>query len=140
MKDPTSSFMPPTDLRLDEAAMAAKAIDCVDAFTERFNARDLRGMDALLHFPHVILSGEKLVIWEGAGQLATSFFEELEASTGWYRTTYHHKRVVLVSSHKVHLLVEYSRDNAQGEAISYHRNLWIVTLDQGRWGIKQRSY
>jgi hypothetical protein len=42
--------------------MVAAAIECVEAFTDCFNARDLEGMDAKLHFPHVIFSGEKLVL------------------------------------------------------------------------------
>jgi hypothetical protein len=41
---------------------------------------------------------------------------------------------------KGHLFVEYSRNRADGSIITLHQNLWIVTYDGGRWGIKQRSY
>lgn len=136
MLHPDTLFTPPG---ADGEAMAA-AIDCIEAFTERFNARDAAGMDALLHFPHVILSGETLIVWKTPGQLAAGFFEDLAAETGWDHSTYHAKRAVLVSPRKVHLLVEYSRDRADGSIISRHANLWIVTFDGGRWGIKQRSY
>jgi hypothetical protein len=34
----------------------------------------------------------------------------------------------------------YSRNRADGSIITQHRNLWIVTWQDGRWGIKQRSY
>jgi hypothetical protein len=139
MTSPTTLFTPSSH-DMTEEAMAVAAIACVEAFTERFNARDLSGMDACLHFPHVVLSGEKLIVWEQPGQLPRAFFDDLASSTGWHRTTYQDKRVVLISPRKVHLLVAYSRDREDGTAISHHRNLWIVTLDDGRWGIKQRSY
>lgn len=96
-------------------------------------------MDAKLHFPHVILSGENLIVWDKPGQHGDSFFKDLLA-TGWHRTTYRKKQVVLATSKKVHLLIEYSRDDVSGNPISIHQNLWIVTFDAGRWGIKQRSY
>ena len=79
------------------AEPVAAAIACIDVFTERFNACDLAGMDALLHFPHVILSGETFVVWEKPGQLPATFFDNLKA-TGWRRSTYHGKDVVLVDT------------------------------------------
>lgn len=130
----------PGDGAEDHAAMAANAVACVEAFSARFNARDLAGMDARLHFPHIILSGEQLVIWEKSGQLPPSFFADLIASTGWDRSVYQHKQAVLVSPRKVHLLVDYTRNRSDGSIITRHRNLWIVTEQDGRWGIKQRSY
>ena len=139
MSSADNLFQPSTD-DADDAATIAAAIRCIDEFTDHFNARDLAGMDALLHFPHVILSGEQLVIWDGPGQLPASFFEDLARTTGWARSTYQRKEAVLVSPRKVHLLVEYSRDRADGSAASRHRNLWIVTSENHRWGIKQRSY
>jgi hypothetical protein len=126
-----------------EARVATKAIECVEAFTERFNARDLAGMDAMLHFPHALVSGKELnelIVWEQPGQMSASFFDDLTAATGWYRTTYLHKQVILASAHKVHLLIEYTRDDAAGKVITSHQNLWIVTFEDGRWGIKVRSH
>lgn len=50
--------------RVDHPGAIAAAIACVEAFTERFNAGDAAGMDALLHFPHVILDGARLIVWK----------------------------------------------------------------------------
>lgn len=130
----------PTPHTDDDNAMIARAIQCVEAFTERFNARDLNGMDAYLHFPHIILSGEQLVIWSEPGNLPATFFDDLHRDTGWVETRYQYKLPVLVAPRKVHLVIEYTRNRADGSIASSHRNLWIVTLDGGRWGIKQRSY
>jgi hypothetical protein len=139
MSNPASQFIPVGD-DIDEAAKIASVIECVEAFTDCFNARDLEGMDARLHFPHVILSGEKLVLWDKPGQLPSTFFEGLSESTGWHHSRYQAKHPVLVSPRKVHLVVDYTRNRSDGSVITSHRNLWIVTFDRGRWGIKQRSY
>ncbi len=66
------------------------------------------------------------------------FFLNL-AETGWDWTAYLDRRPALVSPRKVHLVVDYTRNRADGTVISRHENLWIVTLEHGRWGIKQRS-
>lgn len=139
MNNPASLFVPTAD-DFDEAATVAAAIECVEAFTDCFNARDLEGMDAKLHFPHIILSGEQLVVWDRPGQLSSTFFDDLSKSSGWHHTRYQAKRPVLVSPRKVHLVVEYTRNRSDNAVITSHRNLWIVTYDRERWGIKQRSY
>jgi hypothetical protein len=136
---PPSVFVPAGDGQ-DPEEMVRAALATVDAFTDRFNARDLAGMDALLHFPHVILSGESLVVWDRPGRMPAGFFDDLAATTGWHHTAYVEKRPVLVNARKVHLFVDYTRNRADGTVITRHQNLWIVTLDGGRWGIKQRSY
>lgn len=118
---------------------ARTAIACIEAFTVHFNARDLRGMDSQLHFPHVILDGARTIIWAKPGQLTEAYFDKL-AATGWDHSVYHEVRVVLASEDKVHLLVDYSRNAADGATLSRHANLWIVTREAGRWGIKARSY
>lgn len=122
-----------------EACAVQKAMDCIETFTARFNSMDLAGMDALLHFPHVILGAGKLVVWDGPGRHEAAFFDELTV-TGWRRTTYRRKQVVLAMPTKVHLLVEYSREDSRDNVLSNHHNLWIVTFDDDRWGIKLRSY
>lgn len=115
------------------------ALACIETFTERFNAWDPAGMDETLHFPHLILVDEKLLIWKAPGQVSQTYFDEIIAG-GWHHSTYHAKQVVLASATKVHLLVDYSRDRADGTQISRHQNRWIVTLEDGRWALKLRSY
>ena len=135
-----SSILIPAPGDTDPERMVDEAIALADAFTDRFNARDLAGMDSHLHFPHVILSGERLIIWDSPGQMPADFFEDLSHSTGWRRTIYVERRAVLVNARKVHLFVDYTRNRADGSVITRHQNLWIVTQEAERWGIKQRSY
>ncbi len=139
MSRPSSIFTPTGDGQQPEEMIAA-ALAVIDGFTDRFNARDLAGMDDHLHFPHVILSAERLIVWPGRGQLPATFFDDLVASSGWDRTVYVDQRPVLVNPRKVHIVVDYTRNRADGSVITRHQNLWVVTCQDGRWGIKQRSY
>lgn len=111
----------------------------LEAFTARFNARDLTGMDSLLHFPHLIYSGGELLVWQSPGQLSSSFFRDL-ADAGWAETVYESKTPVLVLRDKVHFRLVYSRRRGDESVLSMHQNLWIVTRVGGRWGIALRSY
>jgi hypothetical protein len=131
-------FHPPHD-RDDPETIIRDAIETIDAFAARFNAHDIPGMDALLHFPHIILSGEKLIIWDSPGQVDPDYFTELRAS-GWSHSIYHDKKPMLVSTRKVHLLVDYTRNRADGSTMSRHKLMMVVTCENDFWGIKQRSY
>jgi hypothetical protein len=78
----SESQAPTSDADTNESVMVSQAVACIDSFTDDFNARDLVGMDACLHFLHIILSGERLMIWENGGQLSASFFDGLARDTG----------------------------------------------------------
>lgn len=132
-------FLPNPDPTSDQEAIE-KSRACILTFTERFNDRDFAGMDGMLQFPHIILSGEKMEIWDTPSRLPDDFFERLSAATGWASSVYEKIDPVLVSPRKVHFLVEYSRRRADQSVITIHKNLWVVTHEQDRWGIKLRSY
>ncbi len=117
MSDYDDVFNPASGNTDDAAAMAADAIACVEAFSACFNACDLAGMDARLHLPHIILSGEKLMIWETPGQLPSSSLPDLiRINRMWDRSVYQNKQAILVSPRKVHLLVDYSRNRSDGRS------------------------
>lgn len=115
------------------------ASGCLDRFTEAFNALDLAGMDAQLHFPHVMISESETLLWDAPNQHPSDFFQRLQ-STGWASTRYESKVPVLTSKNKVHFLVTYTRRSNTGEELSRHTNLWIVLKKNDAWGISLRSY
>jgi hypothetical protein len=121
-----------------EAATVA-ATACLERFHDAFNAGDLAGCDAELHFPHTLLSGPHRLLWDAPGQLPAHFFDSLRA-TGWVHTQSEARTPVLVSADKVHFVVAYTRRGAANEVLGAYRNLWIVTRCAGRWGISLRSY
>jgi hypothetical protein len=134
-----ATFFNPIPRGESAAELIAAAEACLDGFTACFNAGDAAGMDAHLHFPHVMFSGAERLIWEQPGQLPTSFFDELR-QTGWAKTVYEEKQPILVSPEKVHFRVRYTRRTLDGRVLTEHENVWFVTRFAGRWGIALRSY
>lgn len=134
-----SKFFKPTGAAESAAGSVRAAEACLEGFTACFNARDRAGMDAHLHFPHVMFSGSELLVWDRPGQLPDDFFDRLIAE-GWERTVYQTKQPVLAGPDKVHFLLKYTREAADGRKLSEHENVWFVTRIAGRWGIALRSY
>lgn len=135
MNDFEAFISPHSHGKIDTAAAEA----CLDRFSAAFNASDLAGIDAELHFPHTLLSGEHRLEWNSPGQHPVDLFDSLRA-TGWARTRYEKKTPVLASPEKVHFVVVYTRRDAADEVLSTYYNLWIVIKKHGRWGISLRSY
>jgi hypothetical protein len=134
-----SKFVTPDASSESSQDLIAAASACLDRFTDAFNACDLDGMDAQLHFPHVMFSGAEQLVWDAPGKHPVDFFDRLK-STGWAETRYEDKNPVLVSASKVHFVVEYTRRDRQGVVLSSHTNLWIATRIRDEWGIAVRSY
>ena len=134
-----AKFFQPIPAGESAAELIAAAEACLEGFTACFNARDAAGMDAHLHFPHVMFSGVEQLIWKEPGQLPTNFFDKL-LETGWAKTVYEEKQPILVSPDKVHFLVRYTRRALDGRVLTEHENIWFVTRIAGRWGIALRSY
>ena len=133
------SFVSTTSDHSIDPGVAEEASCCLDQFTEAFNALNLAGMDAQLHFPHVMISGAETLLWDGPNQHPSDFFQQLK-STGWASTRYESKVPVLVSQNKIHFLVTYTRRSDRDVELSRHANLWIVVKKNDEWGISLRSY
>jgi len=58
---------------------------------------------------------------------------------GWVRTSLDLAEAVLVGPDKVHFKIVWSRHNASGAAYRSEAGLWIVTRQDGHWGLQLRS-
>lgn len=134
-----AEFVSPQASTHSDAQLLSEAGACLDRFTAAFNRCDTLGMDAELHFPHLMLSGARQLVWEQPGQHPDGFFDGLKAA-GWASTQYERKEPVLVSADKVHFVVVYTRRDKNSKILSTHTNLWIATCIDGEWGIAVRSY
>lgn len=124
---------------LHQNILVEGALECLNKFGRCFENEDLAGMDACFHFPHYIISGNEVICWTEAGQLPPMFFEDLKKQ-GFKRTVVTRRESILVSENKVHFLYSYYREDVNGNVMSEHDNVWIVTLKDGKWGIQVRSY
>ena len=103
------------------------------------NRRDPQAFAATLHYPHYRVAQGRIQVWEQAQEVASNTSFERLASTGWVRTASHALNPVQVSSDAVNVALELLRYNAGGELITRFDTLYLVTRQDGRWGIKARS-
>ena len=127
---------------MSEAAAAGRAaLEAYRAWQEAFNARDVEGMLARMHFPHVRLAGASLHVWETGEDFAEGqrrMTAQL-AAEGWARTDNVAAAVVHASEDKAHLSLRNARVAADGVRYHVFDTLWIFTRIDGRWGVQFRS-
>ena len=108
-----------------------------------FNARDMEGMTAEMHFPHRRLSGEnEFQVWQTADDFRATRGENMTASLsaqGWDHTATTSIEGIQSGKDKVHLAINQSRRRADGTEYNTFPTLWIFTRIDGRWGVQFRS-
>ncbi len=115
-----------------------KAREAIEGYIEAFNARDVDAMRDRLNFPFswIINNTVRPV------QKASDFVPPTEAlieREGWHHTELDLVEPVQVWEGKAHFKVVYSRFKADGEKYLTHEALWIVTTDDGHWGVQCMS-
>lgn len=116
----------------EQAARAA-----LDAFLVDWNLSDLAALQEHLSFPHVTHGPGFFVIAQEEGQFAQDF-AALRA-TGWQRSSFDHFEVLQVSDSKVNFLVDFTRYRSNGEIMSTSQVFYVVTKQEGGWGMQYRS-
>lgn len=107
------------------------------AFLEDWNRADNGALREHLSFPHVTHGAGNLVIVDTPAEFVQDF--DLLRSQGWRRSTFDNFEVLQVSETKVNLLVDFRRYNADDEIISNSQVFYVMTLQDGRWGMQYRS-
>ena len=115
------------------------ALGALNGYMTAWNLRDLAGMDAAFHFPHVrIASGQIHVMQEPAAR-AGDFFKGFIEQTGWHYSLWDYRHAVQSKEDKVHFAVQFTRYRADDSVIGHYPSLWIVALLDGKWGVQARS-
>ena len=104
----------------------------------RAQSRRRAAVNAACNFPHVRLAGGKVVVWQNHGDYKLDDFVA-RAGDGWARSQWDERTPIHVGSDKVHLKVKFSRFRADGSLIGRFETIYIVTLQNGHWGIQARS-
>ena len=120
---------------------AAAAVSAIESFMAAINARDSDAAHDLLHLPHIRVSGGGVAIWHDREELEATYMRDFYARAGgdWHHTVLDSAEVLHSSEHKVHVLIQFTRNSADGSAIATYRSLWIMTRVNGRWGSQARS-
>lgn len=115
------------------------AMEAMDAFMKEFNARDADAWAATLNFPHVRLAQSDVRVWETAKDYADDMDFDRIAATGWHHSEWTERKIVQQSDTKVHIAVKFTRFNADNEVIGVYDSFYVVTQEDGHWGVKARS-
>ena len=124
---------------IEESDSINKAMQVLDSFMYSFNARDMNSWSETLNYPHVRIAGGKVTVWDTKEEYAaTNVFNRL-AATGWDHSAWVSRDVVLVSKNKVHISTVFQRYDKNNNPMKKYQSLYVVTNDEGRWGVQARS-
>lgn len=111
----------------------------VDSFIETWNSRDAEAWAGSLNFPHVRPApyGQILVAQDAEEYISRVDFSKV-VETGWDHSEWDYKQVLHTSPSKIHVVGQWSRYNADGDKILTNPVVYIVTRQDGQWGIQSR--
>ncbi len=119
------------------AAEIAAAQERLDAFMAAFNARDLAAFEATFNFPHVRFASGKVTVINPGFHKPEMF--TTGALSDWDHSAWQRRDVIHAGADKVHIDTRFSRFRKDGSVIGGFDSIYIVTRQDGRWGIQGRS-
>ncbi len=126
----------------DRRQVEREVMSVLDAFLDAFNRQDARAEERTYHFPHYRLANGVMSAWPAPGDEAEAWmngtYQTLRES-GWDHSSWTRRRIIHVSDSKAHIDTEITRYRKDGSVITSLESLYIVTKENGRWGIKMRS-
>jgi hypothetical protein len=118
-----------------EAVRAAQGV--LDAFMTAFNARDIPAFEATFNFPSVRLASQGLVIIN-AGDMTSERFTT-GALADWDHSAWDRREIIHAGPDKVHIDTRFTRYRKDGSVIGGFDSIYVVTRQDGHWGVKIRS-
>ena len=114
-------------------------LNAVDYFLETWNSRNPERWADSLNFPHVRPSpiGPVRVAKTVTDYISGVNFQRT-IDTGWDHSEWDYRSVLQVSPRKIHVAGQWSRYNRDGKVILTTPIVYIVTDDEGHWGIQSR--
>ena len=119
------------------AESEAAAMAVLDAFMTAFNGRDVVAFEATFNFPHVRFASGKVTIIN-PGYHKPEMFER-GALAVWDHSAWQRRDVIHAGADKVHIDTRFARYRKDGGLIGGFDSIYIVTRQDGRWGIQGRS-
>ena len=122
-----------TDRRIE-----AEVMKVLDEYMEAWNRKDLAAWERTFHFPHYRLASGRMNVLDKPGmQDAARVWAS--AGSAWHHSKWDRRRIISSSPDKVHVDTKFTRYRADGSKIGTYESLYIVTKEDGRWGVKLRS-
>lgn len=128
-------FAPATAQDGPEAAAQA----ALDEYFRAWNDADNEAVAAISNFPRISVGANGQVVVRETAEDIVIDFDLLRAAERWDRSTLDLVDVAHVSADKVHFRVVTSRRYADGSPYRTNPGLYIVTLQDGHWGLQLQS-
>ena len=110
----------------------------LNGFFDAFNAADNDALQDYCNYPHAFVGREGSIrIIEDRWEMN---FDTMRERENWKKSTLDSARAFLVKEDKVHFEIVFSRHNTDGEVYRTVPGLWIMTKQDGKWGLSLRSY
>jgi hypothetical protein len=118
-------------------AEIAAAMKCLDDFLVAMNAGDTEGFDDCFNFPSVRLASNTLVQFERGRDKAWA--KKTGMFADWERSAWDKREILHAGPDKVHINTRFVRYRKDGSVLGAFDSIYIVTKQDGHWGIKIRS-
>ena len=121
---------------MNQASIDA-AMKCLDDFMVAFNARDIAAWQQTFNFPSVRLASNTLTIIDKDYHPPDMFGRGALAE--WDHSAWARRQVIHAGDDKVHIDTRFVRYRADGSVIGGFDSIYVVTCENGHWGVKARS-
>jgi hypothetical protein len=122
-----------------DPAIKVAAMKLLDEYMAAWNSKDMTAWERTFHFPHYRLASGKMTVLERPGQQDETRLRQTMAASGWHHSKWDRRRIVHASADKIHVDTKFTRYRADGSRIGSYESLYILTKEDGRWGVKLRS-
>lgn len=122
---------------MKESEIEEEARKPIDDFFSALNARDLERGRKTLNYPHIQFAGSDIGILNDPEEFQIDF--QALANEGWTYSTLDSCTMRQFCDEKVHFELQLSMHRANDARYATYQALWIVTRQDGIWGIQCRS-
>lgn len=124
--------------RRSDKKIEAEVMKVLDEYMTAWNRKDLDAWERTFQFPHYRLASGRMTVLDRPGlQDASRIWASVAGD--WHHSKWDRRRIISVSADKVHVDTRFTRYRADGSKIGAYDSLYIVTKENGRWGVKLRS-
>jgi len=108
-------------------------------YMEGWNRRDPDQFSSCLHFPSLRLNGNNMIqIFQSRDDIS-SMFQKLAATEDYIQSKWIEAKIIQASDQKIHVSCAFVREHNDKKTSGPFHSLYIITLEQDRWGVKLRS-
>src|SRR5215471_6808854 len=124
----------------DTNEIEKEVMKVLDDYMAAWNRKDLAAWEQTFHFPHYRLASGRMNVLDKPGmQDAARVWGPAGAGAEWHHSRWDRRKIIHSSPDKVHVDTKFTRCRADGSVISSFESLYILTKEDGRWGVKLRS-